>query len=147
MIYVPHGRDDILNTANGRPDHGGRVGAAGAGVTINQYYGRASRASNNSSTSINQQKLDEVIVRLREEMRRSLCSPPIKADIQQLGAHVSPKGSNAETGVHSLGEDVANVIPSIGLYVQLHDGTQLVHWEKYCMGVPPYTVWLMQMMW
>ncbi|KAH1221215.1 hypothetical protein GmHk_12G034688 [Glycine max] len=61
--FVPHGRQDILNTAIGRPDHGGRVRAAGSG-----YYGRASRTCNNSSTSISQQQLDEVVARLREDM-------------------------------------------------------------------------------
>ncbi|KAL5142140.1 hypothetical protein HKD37_09G025372 [Glycine soja] len=66
--FVPHGRQDILNTAIGRPDHGGRVRAAGSGVTITQYYGRASRTCNSSSTSISQQQLDEVVARLREDM-------------------------------------------------------------------------------
>ncbi|KAH1228645.1 hypothetical protein GmHk_10G028608 [Glycine max] len=66
--FVPHGRQDILNTAIGRPDHGGRVRAAGSGVTITQYYGRASRTCNSSSTSISQQQLDEVFARLREDM-------------------------------------------------------------------------------
>ncbi|KAH1209643.1 hypothetical protein GmHk_15G044117 [Glycine max] len=66
--FVPHGRQDILNTAIGRPDHGGRVRAAGSGVTITQYYGRATRTCNNSSTSITQQQLDEVVARLREDM-------------------------------------------------------------------------------
>ena len=32
--FVPHGRQDILNTAIGRSDHGGRVRVAGSGVTI-----------------------------------------------------------------------------------------------------------------
>ncbi|KAL5172909.1 hypothetical protein HKD37_16G045569 [Glycine soja] len=66
--FVPHGRQDILNTAIGRPDHGGHVRAAGSGVTITQYYGRVSRTSSNSSTSISQQQLDEVVARLREDM-------------------------------------------------------------------------------
>ncbi|KAH1203690.1 hypothetical protein GmHk_17G049859 [Glycine max] len=66
--FVPHGRQDILNTAIGRPEHGGRVRAAGSGVTITQYYGRASRTCSSSSTSISQQQLDEVVARLREDM-------------------------------------------------------------------------------
>ncbi|KAH1188510.1 hypothetical protein GmHk_U059442 [Glycine max] len=66
--FVPHGRQDILNTAIGRPEHGGRVRAAGLGVTITQYYGRASRTCSSSSTSISQQQLDEVVARLREDM-------------------------------------------------------------------------------
>ncbi|KAL5170052.1 hypothetical protein HKD37_11G031822 [Glycine soja] len=66
--FVPHGRQDILNTAIGRLDQGGRVHAAGSGVTITQYYRKASRTCNNSSTSISQQQLDEVVARLREDM-------------------------------------------------------------------------------
>ena len=34
--FVPHGRQDILNTALGRPEHPGRVHVAGTGVTISQ---------------------------------------------------------------------------------------------------------------
>ena len=63
----PHGHDDILNTAIGRPDHGGCVRATGFGVTITQYYGRASRGSNSSFTSITQQQLAEIIGNLKEE--------------------------------------------------------------------------------
>ena len=50
--FVPDGHEDILNTALGRPEHLGRVHVAGHGVTINQYFGQALRASNTSSTTI-----------------------------------------------------------------------------------------------
>ncbi|KAL5154272.1 hypothetical protein HKD37_19G053662 [Glycine soja] len=161
--FVPHGRQDILNTAIGRPDHGGCVRAVGSG-----YYGRASRTCNNSSTSITQQQLDEVVARLREDMsgqirdelrsqikeelrtqleeenKRSLermtmalkeaikielshkGSPEsiiIQPDIQQLGARVSTKGSNAQSNVQPSREYDGDVIPKMGLYVQHEDGT------------------------
>jgi len=64
--FVPHGHEDILNTAIGRPDHGGRVRAAGFGVTISQYFGRAPRGSNFSSGSISQVQLVEIIGSLQE---------------------------------------------------------------------------------
>lgn len=32
--FVPQGRQDILNTTVGRPDHGGRVRAAGSGSQL-----------------------------------------------------------------------------------------------------------------
>ncbi|KAL5147492.1 hypothetical protein HKD37_06G017173 [Glycine soja] len=70
--FVPHGRDDILNTAIRRSDHGGRVCAAGSGVTITQYYGRTSRASSSSSTSITQQHLAKIIGSLKEEWRNEI---------------------------------------------------------------------------
>ena len=44
----------------------------GSGVTITQYYGRASRASNSSSTSITQQQLVEIIGSLKEEWRNEI---------------------------------------------------------------------------
>ena len=128
------------------------MGAAGFGVTISQYYGRASRASSNSSISISQQQLAEMIGSLKEQWRNKIIgtlkeemrsqveeknrrslekmkqelkdttkiefsqrgsqySPPNEADIQQLGARISTKGSNAETGVNLSVEDVADVIP------------------------------------
>ena len=55
--FVPHGRDDILNTTIERLDHGGCVRVVGSGVTISQYFGRTSRTSSSSSTSITQQQL------------------------------------------------------------------------------------------
>ena len=58
--FVPQGRHDILNTAIGRPDHGGRVRVAGSGVTISQYYGRTSRASSTSSIAFTKEQLDEI---------------------------------------------------------------------------------------
>ena len=48
--FVPHGRQDVLTTAIGRPEHPGRVRAAGAGVTIKQYFGSAPRSSRSSSS-------------------------------------------------------------------------------------------------
>ncbi|KAH1194052.1 hypothetical protein GmHk_19G054946 [Glycine max] len=162
--FVPHGRQDILNTAIGRPDHGGRVRAVGSG-----YYGRASRTCNNSSTSITQQQLDEVVARLREDMsgqirdelrshikeelrtqleeenKRSLermtmalkeaikielshkGSPEsiiIQPDIQQLGARVSTKGSNAQ----SNHEDGTLGLMAMG---KIMDGDSIIHTVAY----------------
>ncbi|KAL5142068.1 hypothetical protein HKD37_09G025314 [Glycine soja] len=39
--FVPHGRQDVLAAAIGCPEHPGRVRAAGADVTIKQYFGSA----------------------------------------------------------------------------------------------------------
>ncbi|KAH1221400.1 hypothetical protein GmHk_12G034840 [Glycine max] len=48
--FVPHGCLDVLIVAIGRPEHPGRVCAAGAGVTIKQYFGLAPRTSRGSSS-------------------------------------------------------------------------------------------------
>ena len=36
--FVPHGREDVLTAAIGRPKHPGHVRVGGAGVTIKQYF-------------------------------------------------------------------------------------------------------------
>ncbi|KAL5172423.1 hypothetical protein HKD37_16G045186 [Glycine soja] len=48
--FVPHGRQDVLAAAIGRPEHPGRVRAAGAGVTIKKYFGSAPRTSHSTSS-------------------------------------------------------------------------------------------------
>ena len=150
---VPHGHDDILNITIGRPDHGGRVRAVGSGVLITQYYGRTSRASSTSSVSINQEQKAEIIGSLREQVRNEIkeeknqsleawkkelkdaiiiemsqkgskVSTLNHADINVLGARVSTKVSNAETGViPSKEEHVAHVTLNMGLYVQHQHST------------------------
>ncbi|KAH1193695.1 hypothetical protein GmHk_19G054681 [Glycine max] len=145
-------------------NHGGRVHAAGSGVTITQYYGRTSRASNTSSVSISQEQMAEIIGSIREEVRneieeekkRSLeawkkelkdaiiiemsqkgskVSTPNHTDINVLGARVSTKESNVETGVNRSGEEhVAHVTPTMGLYVQCQHSTQLVALAKIFDG-------------
>jgi len=95
---------------------------AGTGVTINQYFGHASRASNNPCTSISQQQFLEMIGNMKDELRKevdgehkkslekikqevkeaitlelsqksSQYSRSIEAYIQLLAARVSTKGS------------------------------------------------------
>ncbi|KAH1205314.1 hypothetical protein GmHk_16G046049 [Glycine max] len=63
---------DILNTALGRPEHPGRVRVTGICVTISQYFGQASRASNTSSPSINQQQLVDIIGGIKDDIRKQL---------------------------------------------------------------------------
>ncbi|KAH1228657.1 hypothetical protein GmHk_10G028620 [Glycine max] len=53
--FVPYGRDDILNTAIVKPEHPSRVRAAGSGMTLTQFYGRATRTSSSSSATLMQQ--------------------------------------------------------------------------------------------
>ncbi|KAH1261921.1 hypothetical protein GmHk_02G004660 [Glycine max] len=79
--FVPHGRQDILNTALGRPEHPGRVHVAGTGVTISQYFGQASRASTTSSPSINQQQLADIIGVIKDDIRKQL-QDEIRKEVQ-----------------------------------------------------------------
>ena len=77
-------------------------------------------------------------------------SPPIKADIQLLGARVRRKGSNAKIVVNPSGEEhVVHMMLTMGLCVQRDHCTHLVALGKVYEGGGglPYTSWLMQMMW
>ncbi|KAL5142309.1 Monocopper oxidase-like protein SKU5 [Glycine soja] len=150
--FVPQGRDDILNTAIGKPDHGGRVHATGSGVTISQYYGRASRGSSSSSITISQEQMAELIGSIREQVKnefaeekmRSLetwkkegshLTAPTHVDINVLGARVSTKESNAEVAINRSGEEqVAHMKPTMGLYVECQDSTKLVALGKIYQG-------------
>jgi len=77
--FVPQGRDDILNTAIGKPDHGGRVHATGSGVTISQYYGRASRGSSSSSITISQEQMAELIGSIREQVKNEFAEEKMRS--------------------------------------------------------------------
>ena len=70
--FVSHDRDDIFITTIDWSNHGGRVHAVGFGVTISQYYRRASRGSGSSSTSITQQQLIEIIRSHKEEVKNEI---------------------------------------------------------------------------
>ena len=63
--FVPHGRQDVLSAAIGRLEHPGRVCAAGAGVTIKQYFGSAPRTSCNSS-SMAPKELEQLTQQIRD---------------------------------------------------------------------------------
>ncbi|KAL5164844.1 Protein DETOXIFICATION 34 [Glycine soja] len=69
--FVPHGRQDILTVAIGRPEHPGRVRAVGAGVTIKQYFGSASRTSR-SSSSMPLEDLEQLTQQIRDQLEESI---------------------------------------------------------------------------
>jgi len=68
--FVPHGREDILNTTIGKPEHPEHV--VGTGVTIIQYFGQASRGSSTSSPSITQAQLADIISGITDRVRRQV---------------------------------------------------------------------------
>ncbi|KAL5133705.1 WD repeat-containing protein 91 [Glycine soja] len=162
--FVPPGRDDILNTAIGKPEHPGRVRAAGSGMTLTQFYGRATRTSSSSSATLMQQQWADIIGNIKEQVRneyeeqhkRSLeefkkelssqifiqlsqmgsqYSPLIEVDLQALAARLSTKGSNVETAdVDPSGDKNVSLKPTMGLYVQRQHTTVLVALGKICEG-------------
>ncbi|KAL5193223.1 hypothetical protein HKD37_20G055475 [Glycine soja] len=153
--FVPHGRDDILNTTIERLDHGGCVRVVGSGVTISQYFGRTSRTSSSSSTSITQQHNEikeedkRILELLKQEVKEAIIiemsqrglqfSTPIEVDIHVLGARVSTKGSNVETVVNPSGEEhVSHVTPTMGFWwpwENIYKGGSTIHSVAYADDV------------
>ena len=65
--FVPHGHQDVLTVAIGRPKHPGRVHAAGAGVTIKQYFGSAPWTSH-SASSLPLDELQQLTQQIRDQL-------------------------------------------------------------------------------
>jgi len=63
--FVPHGRQDVLTVAIGRPEHPSRVRAAGAGVTIKKYFESAPHTSRISS-SMAPKELEQLTHQIRD---------------------------------------------------------------------------------
>ncbi|KAH1243479.1 hypothetical protein GmHk_07G020553 [Glycine max] len=68
---VPHGRQDVLAAAIGRPEHPGRVRAVGAGVTIKQYFGSTPRTSR-STSSLPPDELQQLTQQIRDHLEESI---------------------------------------------------------------------------
>ncbi|KAH1246955.1 hypothetical protein GmHk_06G016946 [Glycine max] len=62
---------DVLAVAIGRPEHPGRVRAAGAGVTIKQYFGSAPRTSRIAS-SLPPDELQQLTQQIRDQLEESI---------------------------------------------------------------------------
>ncbi|KAH1209945.1 hypothetical protein GmHk_15G044341 [Glycine max] len=105
--FVIHGRHDILTAAIGRPEHPGRVRAVGAGITIKQYFGSASRTSSIApeylqqlTQQIKDQLEDSIIEKVTQRLMLSLSQMqsqglalPPEPDIGPSAARVSTKES------------------------------------------------------
>ncbi|KAL5130770.1 hypothetical protein HKD37_12G033769 [Glycine soja] len=154
--FLPHGWNDILNTALGREEHLGRVRVAGHGVTISTYFGQCSSASNSSAAIITTNQLVQIIGNFKQEwtkevedaskkkmdmMQKELDA--IKTELSQMQMQQSAPVQSANPNVllgrvstkESCAEAIANVVagdPSaveentMGLYVVRGDSKQLV---------------------
>ncbi|KAH1253434.1 hypothetical protein GmHk_04G010099 [Glycine max] len=69
--FVPHGRQDVLAAAIGRPEHPGRVRGIGAGVIIKQYFGSAPRTSR-SASSLPPDELHQLTQQIRDQLEESI---------------------------------------------------------------------------
>ncbi|KAH1188565.1 hypothetical protein GmHk_U059403 [Glycine max] len=92
--FVPHGRQDVLAAAIGRPEHPGRVRAAGAGVTIKQYFGSAPRTSRNAS-SLPPEELQQLTQQIRDQLEESITKKvtrQVMASFSQLQSQMQSQG-------------------------------------------------------
>ncbi|KAH1262096.1 hypothetical protein GmHk_02G004794 [Glycine max] len=110
--FVPHGHQDVLAAAIGRPEHPGRFHAAGAGVTIKQYFGSTPRTSR-SASSLPSDELQQLTKQIRDQLeesitekvtRQGLAVPPEPLvgpsgpRVSTKGSCIDPSGNDPETG-------------------------------------------------
>ncbi|KAH1254367.1 hypothetical protein GmHk_04G010822 [Glycine max] len=92
--FVPHGRQDVLAAAIGRPEHPGRVRAAGAGVTIKQYFGSAPWTSR-SASSLPPDELQQLTQQIRDQLEESITEKvtrQVMASFSQLQSQMQSQG-------------------------------------------------------
>ncbi|KAL5166099.1 hypothetical protein HKD37_18G051126 [Glycine soja] len=154
--FVPHGRQDVLTAAIGRPEHPGRVRAAGAVVTIKQYFGSAPRTSC-SVSSLPPDELQQLTQQIRDQLEESITEKvtrQVMASFSQLqsqmqsqappeplvgpgpsGPRVSTKGSCVDPSGNDLEMGDSD---RCGLYIEadparlvavgrVYEGSTLVH--------------------
>ncbi|KAH1193871.1 hypothetical protein GmHk_19G054810 [Glycine max] len=92
--FIPHGRQDVLTTAIGRPEHPGRVRATGAGVTIKQYFGSAPRTSCGSS-SLPPEELQQLTQQIKDQLEESITEKvtrQLMASFSQMQSQMQSQG-------------------------------------------------------
>ncbi|KAL5162226.1 hypothetical protein HKD37_07G019373 [Glycine soja] len=89
--FVPHGRQDVLAAAIGRPEHPGCVRAAGAGVTIKQYFGSAPRTSR-SASSLPPDELQQLTKQIRDQLEESITKKVTSHMQSQLQSQMQSQG-------------------------------------------------------
>ncbi|KAH1232800.1 hypothetical protein GmHk_09G025374 [Glycine max] len=96
--FIPHGRQDVLTAVIGHSEHPGRVCAAGAGVTIKQYFGSAPRMSC-SSSSLPPEELQQLTQQIKDQLEESI----IEKVTRQLMASFSQMQSHIQSQMQSQG--------------------------------------------
>ncbi|KAH1202783.1 hypothetical protein GmHk_17G049167 [Glycine max] len=131
--FVPHGRQNVLAVAIGRPEHPGRVRAAGASVTIKQYFGSAPWMSR-SASFLPPDELQQLTQQIRDQLEESITEKvtrQVMASFSQLhtkGSCVDPSGNDPETGDSDrcglyIEADPARLV-AMG---RVYEGSTLVH--------------------
>ncbi|KAL5137429.1 hypothetical protein HKD37_10G027792 [Glycine soja] len=92
--FVPHGHQDVLIAAIGRPEHPRRVCAVGAGVTIKQYFGSAPRMCR-SSSSLPPEELQQLTRQIKDQLEESITEKvtrQLMASFSQMQSQMQSQG-------------------------------------------------------
>ncbi|KAL5159363.1 hypothetical protein HKD37_15G043700 [Glycine soja] len=144
--FIPHGRQDVLAAAIGRPEHPGRVRGIGADVTIKQYFGLAPR-TDQLEESITEKVTRQVMAsfsHLQSQMQsQGLAVPPEPLvgpgpsgpRVSTKGSCVDPSGNDPETGDFDrcglyIEADPARLV-AIG---RVYEGSTVVHNTPLLLG-------------
>ncbi|KAH1203608.1 hypothetical protein GmHk_17G049803 [Glycine max] len=136
--FVPHGRQDVLTAAIGRPEHLGCVRAARAGVTIKQYFGSAPRTSRISS-SLPPEELQQLTQQIRDQLEESITEKGLALPPEPLVGLSGPRVRTKEICVDPSGNDPeTGDSDRCGLYIEanlarlvalgrVYEGSTVVH--------------------
>nr|KYP34291.1 hypothetical protein KK1_044774 [Cajanus cajan] len=124
--FVPHGRDDILTTAIGRPEHAGRVRGIGGSWSHRDYFGappsRRSTVDSCSQEAMQRMEMqfEEKLKNMREEFEQKfelLARSQQQTVVVHDGVRVNTKGSCA--ALDPSGEQTHTNVPNqCELYVE-----------------------------
>ncbi|KAL5190693.1 hypothetical protein HKD37_04G010078 [Glycine soja] len=128
---------DVLTTLIWQPEHPGRVCAAGAGVTIKQYFGPTQRTSRTFSF-IAPKELEQLTQRIRDQLEeliteKGLALPP-EPEVGPSATRVSTKGSCVDPSATNPNGD----LDRCGLYIEenpprlvalgkVYEGSTVIH--------------------
>ncbi|KAH1228253.1 hypothetical protein GmHk_10G028278 [Glycine max] len=136
--FVPRGRQDVLTAAIGRPEHPGRVRAAGAGVTIKQYFGSTPRTSH-SSSSLPPEELQQLTQQIRDQLEESITEKGLALPPEPLVGPSGPRVSTKRSCVDpSENDPETGDSDRCGLYIEanpnrlvalgrVYEGSTIVH--------------------
>ncbi|KAL5134180.1 hypothetical protein HKD37_03G007390 [Glycine soja] len=116
--FVTHRHQDVLTAAIGRPEHPGHVRAAGAGVTIKQYFGPTPRTARTSS-SMAPEDLEQLTQQIKDQLEESITEKglalPPEPEIGPSAACVITKESCVDPSRNDLDTSDSD---KCGLYIE-----------------------------
>ncbi|KAH1215402.1 hypothetical protein GmHk_13G036553 [Glycine max] len=135
--FVPHGHQDVLTAAIGRPEYPGRVHAAGAGVTIKQYFGLAPRTSRTSS-SMAPEELEQLTQQIGDQLEELITE---KVDVEEV--------KDADAPIPIPIDEVMWDATVFGLfnqdfplYIKHEDLSEIAH-DGQCLSISVIQLWIL----